>query len=181
MPSLATVDDLETVAGPVEDSVRAQRLLDMASAVVERWTGRSFVRVEDDEITFTVDDGTMRLPNGPIESISSIVDANDDTIDPTSYDEIHGYVVRSFGYWPCGTYTITYTHGYDPIPDDVILAVCQMVQRVLSGHEVGVRSESIGEASRTWDASFTVGLTLAPVDLALLSPFRRQVSAVRVL
>lgn len=179
MAALATVDDLEVIAGPQSNATRANRLLEMSSAVVERWCRRKFARVTDDTRTVEVTNGVLRLPDGPVVSVTSITGPTPSVATYAS----SGYSVRPDGTlwrtyttglgWMNGTYSVVYTHGYSPIPDDVIVAVCQIAERVLTGPGGGLRSEAIGEASFGYDAAWTAGLMVGPGEQALLAPFRR--------
>jgi hypothetical protein len=174
MAALATVDDLNAVTELNEPPARSERLLSMASAVVERWCKRTFHRVVDDAVTVLVGtDGIMELP-APAESVSSITSGGE-TVAPVGYVADHYRVNRTFGRWAAGAYTVTYTHGYDPIPEDVVLAVCQIVARHLTNPE-GYQSVSIGEASTVYAipaTGYVLGLTLSPIDKQLLAPYRR--------
>lgn len=178
MAALATVADLEVIAGPQTDTVRAGRLLEMASTVAERWCGRRFARVVNDVRAVDVFGGILRLPDGPVVSVASVTGPAPSVTAyaATSYQvRPDGALPRSYGpgWWAPGTYTVTYTHGYDPIPDDVIVAVCRMVERVIAGPDGGLRSESIGEASFEYAAAWTTGMTVGVAEQALLSPYRR--------
>lgn len=191
MAALATPGDLEAIAGPQTDNVRAQRLLEMASAVVERWCRRSFAFVANDVVTVTVIDGDLFLPNGPVTAVGAITGPNALAYAATAYNwSESGQVVLSWpagdghrsGGWPCGDYTVTYSHGYSPIPDDVVLAVCQPVQRHLDNPS-GIRSETIGEAATVYTipgTGYGLGLALSPVDKDLLRLYRRPVMSFMV-
>lgn len=188
MAALATTADLEAVTGQEidagEDTVRAERLLELASAAVERWCNRTFAYIEDDEITIHVDDGVMFLPNGPVTEVSSVTGPSSpwlptpSVVDPVGYAEIQGHVVRRYGWWGCGDYTVVYSHGYDPIPDAIVLAVCLMVDGALNGPGGGIRSESVGDYSVSYTDGFAA-LSVAPVS-HLLAPYRRTVSSVQM-
>jgi len=187
--ALATVADLVVIAGPQADAVRALRLLEMSSAVVERWCRRSFAFVADHPVTVHVTDGNLILPDGPVTAVGTVTGPGGTVYASTNYTWTpDGRVSHTWGTyegyghsldtWVCGAYTVTYSHGYLAIPDDVILAVCQPVQRFLDNPS-GFQSEAIGEAAFTYPTP-GLGLTLSPVDKELLAPYRRQVTSMVV-
>lgn len=156
MAALASLTDLELVAGFEPDAARGTRLLEMASAAVRRYIGRSFDYVEDDVVVVRTNaDCRLRLPNGPVSALTAIngpvggdaVDLED--VDLLNVDAL-GFVSGTF---TCGDYTVTYTHGYDPIPDDVVAVVCDLALARLSGGTPGMTSESLGDYSASWDGA----------------------------
>jgi hypothetical protein len=174
MAALATLDDLEAVTGaPIDDATRAERLLEMAGAAVARWCRRTLVGVSHDEIAVQVVDGAMWLPNAPVTEVSEILGPDGATIAQAGYEvTLRGEIVRAWGHWAPGKYSVTYTHGYDPIPPDIALAVCQMVSRVLAGTTDGVSRETIGEATVEYTPAWSGGLALTDDERALLAPYR---------
>lgn len=177
--ALATTDDLREVLGYQPDDLqRAARLLRMASATVRRYCGRDFSLVEDDEADVEVTTGALRLPNPPIVSVDSIIDPEGDEVDPDAYTASRGGGVDlAFGLrWTSGIYTVTYTHGFDPIPDDVVEVVCSLVELRLSGSTTYSR-ESLGDWSADYRESPLTGDAQAPV-LARLDHYRQLVGRI---
>jgi hypothetical protein len=178
MAALASLTDLELVAGFTPDAARATRLLEMASAAVRRYTGRSFEYVADDEVVVRTNaDCRLRLPNGPVSALTAINGPVGD--DATDLEDVDLLTVDALGFvsgtFTCGGYTVTYTHGYDPIPDDVIDVVCQIAAHRLAGPSSGLASESLGD----WSASYR---DTAEVDiLRPLDPYRVNVGRIVVL
>lgn len=178
--SLATIADLEVVLGSEiadgADTDRAERLIEMASATVEDWCGRAFTKVTDDVISVKVGrNGLLRLPNGPVASVGSVVSVDGDTVDADAYTLRGDIIYRTCGSWWPGLWTVTYTHGYDPIPDSVIKAVCKLVALDMSGASIGYQSESLG------DWSGTVRANAEQEILASLRGYRRLAGRIEVL
>jgi hypothetical protein len=73
---------------------------------------------------------------------------------------------------------ITYTHGYDQIPDDIRSACLQMASRGLAGPPPGVRQESIGSYSVTYDTGAASRLGATEIDL--ISRYRRRAYGVKI-
>lgn len=183
MTQLATAEDVEAVLGSPVDPTTADRLSEMASAVVERYCRRGFSLVEDDEIVVSVTDGVLRLPAPPVVEVTSIVDPDGSTVDPDTYTVTlaSGLVTLDWTTvdwcppfhtrgWACGDYEITYTHGYDPVPDDVVFVVASMVARQITNPQ-GYSSETLGDYSFTGASG---GLTISADDKALLGPYKRR-------
>lgn len=189
MPALATVVDLQHVTGTTVDATRAGRLLELASAAAERYAGRRFARVVNDPVTVLVGSvGWLTLPNGPIVSVASIVNPTGTTVAAAGYTLSGVKVLRTSGgqsgynlLWDAGRYTVTYTHGYSPIPDDVILAVCQMAARhLLAGGTAGLTQSTKGPFSESYRDDVGAGLFLSGEDESLLAPYRRSVGSVQL-
>ena len=178
MAALASLEDYAIVAGtdvPTgDDATRITRLIELASAAVERYCGRAFEEVADDEVAITVTTGALRLPNGPVSTLTSV------TLDDEEVD-LDGVTVNALGYvsgsWACGTYEVVYTHGFDPIPDDVIDVVCSLVWARVNAGTPGVSQESLGD----WSASYGADVASAEAQqatLARLDPYRVSVGRI---
>lgn len=154
---LASSSDLEQRLGvrlSAEEHIRASHLLSIASGLVVAETGQAVTFVEDDEL---VRPGTssprLRLPQRPVAGVSS-VKINGREIDADSYfldeDELVRSPWRPFdrlqgGSWgrESDTLTITYSHGFDVVPE-VLKAVClEAVTRAWTNRGA-VQSESHG-------------------------------------
>lgn len=169
LPSLATTADLETYLGkPIVGTAqepRAQALLDQASAVVRRLTEQTITAVTDDVEVHDAPGGQLLiLRQLPVNGVASIVDAVDGAIDPGDYtvDPKTGAVWRwCWGMWmPWAVWwtgwssgpvwqrqriTVTYSHGYEDVPADLVGVCCGMTDRALfSAGTGGVVSEFIG-------------------------------------
>lgn len=104
----------------------AQLALDIATSVVIERTGQTFDYVTNDVITLDTNGGEdVFLPQRPVESVTSVTTrARGDSVITTQTVntdyEVRGSRLRwvGLGYWPYEV-TVTYTHGYPHIPDDV--------------------------------------------------------------
>lgn len=170
LPSLATTADLETYLGkPIvgtPQEPRAQALLDQASAVVRRLAEQTITAVVDDQEVHDAPGGSLlMLRELPVTGVTSIVDAVDGEIDAVEYtvDPKSGVVWRwrwgawvpwSWSWWASGggagvwqrqRLTVTYSHGYQEVPADLVGVCCGMVDRALfAAGAGGVTSEMIG-------------------------------------
>lgn len=200
--NLVTPSDVESYLGyTFDDQDLLQAWIDRAEAVILRWTGRESLLPDD--ITEYVDgnaETSIYLRRWPIIEIASLyVDANGyygsgDGAFPesslftanTQYrarrggtDLCRGEVVRTDGLnWPIGfgNIKVVYTAGYDPVPEDLKLAVMMLIKSHIAAQSTGItanyHSVTHGEFSIT--LGDIDGDNLASVK-SLLSRFRERV------
>lgn len=128
------------VAQADENSV-TQLLADASSLVREV----AHLQIDQATSTVTVDgDGTRRvfLPEIPVTAVSAL-SVEGVALDPSTYRWWEwGGLDRRDGVWPCEprAISITYTHGWAPVPDWIVNMVCSMVfeslrDQVISGEQ----------------------------------------------
>lgn len=159
-PSLATVADLELV---LQQSIEGEARLAAAefglmavSAAVRNYTGQYLSRVVADIITLDCRGGPLLfLPELPVISVSSVVENGVALVVTTDYKLIaNGILVRRPAWWrwyaDIQAITVTYTHGFDPIPDDIVAVVARAASRL---YQAGLRAEDtegiLGVASKS--------------------------------
>lgn len=152
LPPLITPDDLAEYGYDADAAAK----IGAASARVRRFTRQ--------QITPGTSQATLRgpgpwlLPQRPANAITAAVDAGGHTVNAV----LSGQYVTSPA---CGPITVTYEHGYDPLPDELVELVCSIAARLASiptAMAAGVRTEQAGGESVTWGAdgwSGTSGLT----------------------
>lgn len=185
MAALATVADVEAVTGRTfaagAETNRVTRLLELASAAVRAYTGQTLSAVADDVVPVRPDGGyRFRLPQRPVTAVASITRGGSPLAATSYWWSRAGMVESVYGTWGVDVLTVTYSHGFTPVPDDVILAVCQIVARNLVNPE-GIRSETIGETSVVYAipaSGFGLGVGLGPVERGLLGSYRRPVGRI---
>lgn len=203
MTALATADDLAARFGrdltPAEEA-RAEALLADASAMIRAFTGQDFAVVDDDQVTLRGQGGTVRLPQRPVTAVTSLIaiggdGAPDVTVIDWIWDGIDqirigegSFVINLPAIWwdddgyP-GTYRITYSHGYETVPADVVAVVCGMVMRTLTAPTMagGVRSETIGPYSYQLDAAGTgISVMMTDTDRKALKRYRPDAGMISV-
>lgn len=174
--ALASLDQLEAVCGPPDDPEAAERALGQATTIIQSFTGQWLLPV--DGATVTVDTNgswLLLLPELPVRAVHEVTVAGK-AFDSADYEwSANGKLrLRSCscgGHGVCGcwppfpdayqTVTVTYDHGFDPVPDDLALAAAQMACRILHGGVAAataadVTSETIGSYSVRYG---TPGLT----------------------
>lgn len=142
--AFATTEQLEARLGislSADEHIRAATLLALASGVIRAEFG-SLSFTEDDEFTIR---GTysnrIRVPQRPLVSVGQVL-INGEILDSDSYYIDGNEIVRASGvrssFWPWGSVfsgpldevTITYSHGWEDLPEDVTVICLEMVVRV---------------------------------------------------
>ncbi|AYN57276.1 head-to-tail adaptor [Arthrobacter phage Bridgette] len=193
-PVLATVEQLEARLGHTVDADRATALLEDASAIVRGYTRQYFSRVEDDVVTLRVDNGCVVLPQRPADKPTLIARADGSGVIGAAswWWTGMGVVELNPPAWlangptrrsrPVVGVTVTYSHGYEEIPGDVVAVVCQMVARVIEGTDThGLRSESIDDYQYQLGGGIVSGaVALVPAEMHTLDRYRRRVGSARL-
>lgn len=197
LPSLATVADLATLLGRTftpEQEQQAQALLDQSSSVV-----RAYVRQDITRAT-TTDTFTMRRADPLLHRCGGIVTLPQRPIVDVATVLVNG--VEVFDWWLDGSEllvrtwawdrppsahqppqaTITWTHGYDPVPGDIQAIVMQAANRVIVNPS-GIRSETVGGESVTYlipAVGEYLGVLLSKTEQRVLDRYRRTAGSVRL-
>lgn len=161
-----SIDDINTFLGTtiLPDDAQALLAIDEATAVIQNYCNQKIEQVSDDTIQL---DGTgstkLFLPELPVVSITSVT-VDDVLLDPTYYALAeNGVLWRKYGVWTVGArnISITYTHGYASIPEDV-KGVCyrsaaRLYQAQLKARRQdfvsGLQSVSVGDWSETYETA----------------------------
>jgi hypothetical protein len=154
--SLATVADLAAYLQrefSFAEEASAQLALDVASAVVVERAGQQFELVHDDQVTLDTFHGEdIRLPQRPVLSVSSVTTRDRGSTVSTTRTagadfEVRGDRLRwvGLGRWPYEV-TVTYTHGYAFIPDEVRGATLAVAAEMLVNPE-GLSRSAVDDAN----------------------------------
>jgi hypothetical protein len=169
--SLVTVAEYEALTGvdvPADDEARVQAMLDAASAAVQGATGQTIEKARSEAELVILDQWRQTIV---LDEVPLIEGDPDDTLVVTDPD---GEVVPRDHYtalpgssslkhcdchpWAPGCYSVAYSHGYDPVPADLVALIVGSVQGVL-GVPAGVAQQSVGSYSVTFrEGSDTAGL-----------------------
>lgn len=149
LPALATTEDLARFGYPVT----ASTMLDRASVRVRRYAGQDITAGTS---TVTIYGPIHRLPQRPIVLVTSVK-----TLDGADVD----YEVGSAGHLHIcseGTVEVTYDHGYDLVPDEIVELVCGIAARMTdtpASVAGGAQTEQAGGESVTWGGDAFGGTT----------------------
>jgi len=186
LPPFATAAELAaTVQAPV-DAAAAELALASASAVIRKWTRQTITRVADDVARLRVIDcDELVLPQRPVVSVSEVkVNAlvlNDWVLSGDRLLRMGGwrYLPGTSSYPDPGIVQVTYTHGWDEVPDDV-RAVCLDLAASTVSNPGMLRQESIDDYSRTLAAE-SLGLgALSGTHKEMLGDYRRRIGTARL-
>lgn len=183
LPPLATLADVQLLHGPFEDEEldKVRALLDQASGAVRRYCRQTLSLVADDEVVI-LSTGTafLELAERPVLDIC----------------EVEVLVTWAEGSWP-GVFTwdgagqlhrvdgltwgqrydpvrVVYTHGFDPVPPDLVGLVAAKVAQSVAGQLAnpgGLRSLQTGAMSETYSNSAG---TVASLGAAALTEDERK-------
>lgn len=198
MTALVSGQTFATIRGVTYDPLdeAAAFHIEAASGLVERHCRRSFLAVEDHEISLDGSGGdTLVLPDPPVWDVLSVI-VDDEVIDEELWiwDEAAGLLEykESLSVWTRGrkNIDIVYSHGYyldedegEPVlPAEISFVVCQLAQRGLFLSQTGgttagtVTSETIGSYSVTYGTDSSTSSSgevgLAGLEMSALSPHK---------
>lgn len=155
---LAAPDDLATWLGVPASDAKLLAALRAASARFRGAVRHPVSLVSGDTVTLDGDgSSTLVLPAAPVTGVSSVL-VDDVAIDDYGWSR-RGLLSRDAG-WPdgFGRVTVTYDHGYDPIPDDVAEAVIDQA-RTLYHVEPGITQVQTAAESVSFGPAASVGTT----------------------
>lgn len=161
--NLAISDDADNLASCLQ-------AIAWATEDIKNYCHQSLTLVEDDEITLDFEGGNMIfLPELPVISVDSVVE-DDETLTETD-DYIlgqYGVLYRVGQDWASGIQitTVTYTHGHETIPQDIVEIAVRAASRIyqagLRAKEhagvTGVQSLSLGDYSVSYGSEHGGGV-----------------------
>lgn len=171
------------------EAIRLVGILHDASAAVRRYIPQE-IEAGTSTVTLKVRRGKVRLPQRPVNTITTVVDENANPVLYTILDDVitvspnvpdtWAWVPWANGYQ---TVTVTYTHGYATIPDDIIGVVCSIAIRALGRkpEDSGITNESIqGYSYSLGTAGAAGGFGMLPDEKAILDVYKREGSYAQV-
>lgn len=138
LPPLASAADLEALGIDTSDMSRVDSLLVSVSAEVREAAGVPISRTTSTVTVGGTCDVFLDLPGRPVRAVSSV------EVDGSSVDDwrlVDGRLWRRCGW--AGTHapvTVTYDHGFDEVPADIVRLVCMFVAAGLHAAEDGYGS-----------------------------------------
>jgi hypothetical protein len=163
LAALATTDDLTRFGYPVP--ANADNLLDRASVRIRLAAGRQTITSDTSTVTFPPPaDGVLRLWQFPVTAIHAV--SLDDGTQVTDYELVGndlylpttlyqwvGYDPMGFtDAWRYSNITVTYSHGFDTVPDELVELTCSVAMR-MSGtkpdRDPAIQAQTVGDVSQT--------------------------------
>jgi hypothetical protein len=168
MADFATVEDVESFLQIEIDKtlqiIATASALTEASAAIRNYTRQYLEQIDDDVITLDSSGGSrLFLPELPVLEVTKVIE---DGVTLTQGDDYklgqHGILHRIGKRWSIGiqNITITYSHGYTDIPDDIVAVCTRAASRAYqaglraadSDGLMGVASKSLGDFSVAFQA-----------------------------
>ncbi len=186
LPLLADLADVAARTGVAydADNDRALAMLAEASAFFRSYTGQQITLVEDDtqELFGTWDD-VLQLPQLPVSELSDLSLRYRGETSLTVYDDwtfTRRGRVRRVGGWggPDAIVSVTYTHGFETVPDDVRRCVASIAHRIMAnpndviGEQIG--SYQVTYAQQALTDRNPIGLTVR--DQVVMDKYREWAS-----
>lgn len=170
MANFAEIADIEAFLQiEIDTSAKvtaAERALVAATAAIKNYCKQDFEQVADDVEVFDVEPGTRRLflSQLPVTAVATVVEDGETLVVDDDYKlGSHGILHRIGQDWEDGIQivTVTYTHGYSTIPDDVVdvctRAAARAYQAGLRAAEQdgtpGVSSKQLGDFSVSFEGT----------------------------
>ncbi|HEX9991349.1 MAG TPA: hypothetical protein VGB14_00335 [Acidimicrobiales bacterium] len=167
---LASLADLQA-RFTITDTDRAEVYLAEADAIVKAVTGQTIELVEGD--TATLDSygrRRLQLPQLPVVDVTAVaVDGRSLLAGEYTWDTAGG--LWRPGRWPTGgrIVTVTYSHGYEDVPAELVGVVCRIAYRMLRSGDPApsgaVKAKSVADYSVTYDTTATDGLRFDEAEL----------------
>jgi hypothetical protein len=194
--AFATLDELNAYTGLEFDPAQGVLLLDIATSVIEDYTGQRLQFVADDTITLAGNwSHLLTLPQRPVTAVTavSIVDTPPTErvlVENQDYTWMrNGSLYRPRGYslatertFDIGIYAnwggpdrevqVTYSHGYPVVPVHVKGICLELCKRVLV-NPGGLMREAIDGYMVAFDRGVPPGVSLEPSEMKRLDRIRR--------
>lgn len=154
-----------------EHDLLLQRMIDAASATIEKYCGRTFLQANYTESKDGSGQRRMTVRNIPVTAVASVT-VNDKPIPARQSATGQGFTFDEYGVKLTGydfadgydNVVISYTAGFAEVPADVDMACCELVSlRYKTLDRLGVSSKSLAGES----ISFNMGDFSDPVRRAL--------------
>lgn len=200
--SLADPDDVLAFIPALGTPTQAQQtqmtsLLSLASAVIRSYTRRTFTLEQTTERLRPIGYKIL-LPKRPVVSVDAVsllvwnmlmplpgwvwdgadelwLSADDSLINVSE-------TILEWTRYHTAVAQVTYTHGYDVVPDDVKFVACSMAARGMTAPNFGaIDRENVGDYGYSMAPTQVYGpLALNDAERAILSPYRRPVATVEL-
>lgn len=197
MASFATIEDLENFLqleiSTATQIAAATQALERTTAAIKNYCRQEIELVEGDVVVlgFTPGQRLVFLPELPVVEVSSVVEDENVLVVDDDYKLANGgllHRIGAFWYSGIGTVTVTYTHGYATIPEDIVdvctRAAARVYQAGLKAVEVGgvsgVASKSLGDFSVSFGPEVGEGVMGASAARPLLLSEKELLNRYRI-
>lgn len=185
---LATSDDVLERLGRAltsEETAKIDALLLDVSSAIRGYTHQTLTS-EETTALLVMSNRTIRLPLHPVTDVASVVDqfgnawpfqwmTGDDRISVATSTWINLFELNIYPWTRVGKLAVTYTHGYETIPDLIVGLACHLALRAL-----GVPSTQSGIMQETiTNYSYQIGTAAASGPFGLLASEKELLDSYR--
>lgn len=180
---LATVEDLAVRLGREltdDEETQMEALLADVSAAIRAYTGQEITAGTSSDVRLKTRGDQVRLPQRPVTAVGSVDSMAAETLGFTWYA---GDTITLDAIDTVGWVDVTYDHGYDEVPPDLIAVACNIAMRAFGTptEQTGMQSESIGTYSYTIGGAAAAGaLGVLADERAVLDNYRRAIGTARL-
>lgn len=178
LPPLITAQQLADRMGSAPDPTRVDAAIADASATVRAVSGQIFTRDTTTDSLRARCCGYVRLPQRPVNDVIDVYSPSGDPID-WGWDGLERVVVL----WAYDVVLVSYDHGYDETPDDIVAVACNVAARTLAASpaNAGITQRSITNYSESFGPVGAAGPAgLFNDEKAILLRYRRDGSSARL-
>lgn len=148
MAKFCTVAQVENflnldIADDADNNASCEQAIAWATEDIKNYCRQNIELVEDDELTIDVPECRSKifLPEMPVVSVASVVEDDEELTVTDDYKlGQYGILCRINQNWKSGIQivTITYSHGYETIPTDIMEVAVRAASRI---YQAGLRSK----------------------------------------
>ena len=142
---VADMENFLQIPIPAAKIASAQRAIAEATEAIKNYCHQVIERVTDDVVTLDCRGGVwLYLPEMPVISVAAVIEDGETLVVNDDYKlGQHGILYRIGSLWAEGIQivTVTYTHGYVTLPDDIV-GVC--VRAAARAYQAGLRAAELG-------------------------------------
>ncbi len=140
-----------------------ERAIREASAAIQNYCHQTLEAVEDDEVEFVYASGRrLFLPELPVSEVSEVVEDGETLTETDDYLlGAHGVLHRVGRAWVGGPafISVTYSHGYETLPDDLVGVATRMAARAYQAGLRAANAEGVPGIASTTLGDYSVTFT----------------------
>lgn len=148
MAALIELSDLERAMGPIEDPIYAQYIIDMISSFVNSKVTVSFEKHTNETIRSRSNAHGIITLEGPVDEVAGVTRPNSACLVNFRFDDID----RLYNLMGNTAYDVTYTWGYDEVPEDIKFFVTEACKTAINNPNSAL-SFRVGDVTETFLAN----------------------------
>ena len=182
---LATAEDVEVRLGrdlTVDETTQIEAILADVSAAIRAYIGQDITAGTSTDERIRARGASVRLPQRPVTAVDSVKSVDGGSA--ISFTWYAGDIIDLGCAQSTGWVDVTYDHGFEEVPADLVALTCNIALRVFGtpAEQGGLQSESIGTYSYSIGGAAAAGpIGLLDDERSLLDDsYRRALGSARV-